>query len=340
MPYTDIPLDELRRYAPALEAPDDLASFWAETLAEARAWSLDATFTWVETALRLVETYDVTFRGFAGAPIRGWLQLPAGTTGPLPAVVQYVGYGGGRGHPYEHLLWAAAGYAHLVMDTRGQGSTWTTGDTADVGASGAPHLDGFMTDGIGAPETYYYRRLITDAVRAVEAVRAHPRVDADRVAVMGASQGGGLSVATAALVPDLLGVMADVPFLSDFPRAIRIATTNPYEQIARYLTIHRGSIEQVERTLAYFDIASLGRTAVAPALFSVALMDDICPPSTVYAAYNHYAGPKEIREYAFNNHEGGQQVQEAARLAWVDALLSSSRDRASLAGPGDGAAGG
>jgi cephalosporin-C deacetylase len=249
MPYTDLPPDELRAYAPALAVPDDLASFWAETLAEARAWSLDATFERVETPLRLVETYDVTFRGFAGAPIRGWLQLPAATTGPLPAVVQYVGYGGGRGHPHEHLVWPAAGYAHLVMDTRGQGSTWTTGDTADVGASGAPHLDGFMTDGIGSPETYYYRRLITDAVRAVEAVRAHPRVDADRVAVTGASQGGGLSVATAALVPDLLGVMADVPFLSDFPRAIRIATTNPYEQIARYLKIHRGSIEQVERTL-------------------------------------------------------------------------------------------
>jgi cephalosporin-C deacetylase len=95
----------------------------------------------------------------------------------------------------------------------------------------------------------------------------------------------------------------------------------------------------VERTLSYFDIAILGRTAVAPALFSVALMDDICPPSTVYAAYNHYAGPKEIREYAFNNHEGGQQVQEAARLAWLDALLSRSGDRVSLHGPAGGVSG-
>jgi cephalosporin-C deacetylase len=322
MAYTDLPIEELRSYTPDLAVPSDLAQFWANTLAETRSWAIDARFKAVQTGLVLVDTFDVTFRGFGGSPIRAWLQIPSGLEGALPAVVEFVGYGGGRGTPHDHLLWASAGFAHLVMDTRGQGSHWSPGDTADTGSSGAPHADGAMTDGIQDPTTFYYRRVIADAVRAVEAVRANPRVDPDRVAVCGMSQGGGLSLATASLVPNVAGVMADVPFLSDYPRAIRISTTDPYLQVVRYLRVHRGSVAEVERTLSYFDVAILGRLATAPALFSVALMDEVCPPSTVYAAYNHYGGPKEIVEYPFNNHEGGEQAQNAARIHWLQGLLS------------------
>lgn len=64
-------------------------------------------------------------RMFSGQPIKGWLVRPRGAEGRLPAVVSYVGYGGGRGRPHDHLLWASAGYAHLVMDTRGQGAGWS-----------------------------------------------------------------------------------------------------------------------------------------------------------------------------------------------------------------------
>ena len=93
---------------------------------------------------------------------------------PLPAVVEYVGYGGGRGLAHERVLWAAAGYAHLVMDTRGQGSTWSVGETPDPDATGAPAHPGFMTRGILDPATYYYRRVFVDAVRAVEASAGIP----------------------------------------------------------------------------------------------------------------------------------------------------------------------
>jgi cephalosporin-C deacetylase len=268
-----------------------------------------------------VDVFDVTFRGYGGDLVKAWLRLPAGNGDPLPAVVQYVGYGGGRGLSHQDLLWAAGGYAHLVMDTRGQGASWGHGDTADPGSSGEPRVDGLMTDGVLDPHTYYYRRLITDAVRAVDAVRTHPAVDDDRVAVLGSSQGGGLSIAVAGLVPDLAGVMTNVPFLSDFPRAIRITEHQPYAQIATYLRVHRDRVARVERTLGYFDATILGRSATAPALFSVALMDVVCPPSTVYAAYNWYGGPKRIIEYEFNDHEGGREMHEIAQLEWLGRLL-------------------
>jgi cephalosporin-C deacetylase len=317
VPQSDLPLAALRAYAPELAVPEDLAAFWAGTLADARGHDLGASFTPVDTGLAIIDTFDVSFAGFGGSTVRGWLQLPATRTGPLPAVVEYLGYGGGRGLPHEKILYAAAGYAHLVMDTRGQGSSWSAGDTPDPDATGAPFHPGFMTQGILHPAAYYYRRVFTDAVRAVEAVRAHEAIDATRVAVTGGSQGGGISIAVAGLVPDLTAVMTDVPFLTDFPRAITFADSNPYGEIVRYLKVHRDHLERTLATLSYFDAAILGRTAVAPALFSVGLMDEICPPSTVYAAYNHYAGPKEIREYPFNDHEGGQGFHEVAKLRWL-----------------------
>lgn len=324
MPHFDMPLDELRRYAPDLVEPVDLDAFWSATLAETRAHALDPVFEPVDTGLRLIETLDVAFAGFGGSRVRGWLHLPRGRHGPLPAVVQFAGYGGGRGLPHEQTLFALAGYGHFVMDTRGQGSGWSVGDTPDPDAGGQPAHPGFMTQGILDPSTYYYRRVYTDAVRAVEAVREHPAVDPRLVAVTGGSQGGGITLAVAALTDGLAAVAPDVPFLCDFPRSTTLVETQPYVEIARYLKVHRDHPDRVAATLAYFDAAVLARRATAPALFSVGLMDDICPPSTVYAAYNRYAGPKEIIEYPYNQHEGGQGFHDQAKLRWLAGHLAAS----------------
>jgi cephalosporin-C deacetylase len=317
MPQFDMPLDEMRRYTPPLAVPADLDEFWSGTLEEARQHDLNATFTPVNSGLTAISTFDVTFAGYGGSPIRAWLHLPAATSAPLPAVVEFVGYGGGRGLAHERMLWAAAGYAHFVMDTRGQGSSWSVGETPDPDVSGAPSHPGFMTQGILDPASYYFRRVFTDAVRAVEAARTHPSVDPSRVAVTGGSQGGGISIAVAALIPDLSAVAPDVAFLCDFPRALTIADRDPYTEVTRYLKAHRDQTGRVFDTLSYFDAAVLAGRANAPALFSVALMDLISPPSTVYAAFNHYAGPKEITEYPFNDHEGGQGFHDVVKMRWL-----------------------
>jgi cephalosporin-C deacetylase len=323
VPQYDLPLAELRTYEPALPAPPDLDAFWGATLAEARRHPLAITCTAVDSGLTVVDSFDVSFAGFGAATIRAWLHVPAERPRPLPAVVEYIGYGGGRGLPHERILYAAAGYAHLFMDTRGQGSTWLPGDTPDPDATGGPAHPGFMTQGILDPATYYYRRVFTDAVRAVEAVRTFDFVDPGRVAVAGGSQGGAITLAVASLLPDIAAAMPDVPFLSDFRRAITLIDSDPYGEIVRYLKTHRDHVERVLTTLSYFDVAVLGRRATAPALFSVGLMDAICPPSTIYAAYNAYGGPKEIREYPYNDHEGGQGFHEVEKLRWLAELFRS-----------------
>jgi cephalosporin-C deacetylase len=323
MALFDLPLDEMRGYRSRSVEPADFDRFWAETLAETREHDLDARFEPVRTGLSTLDVFDVTFAGFGGHPVKGWLILPAGATEPLPVVVEYVGYGGGRGLPHTHLLWGSAGFAHFVMDTRGQGAGWAGGGTPDPVGSGSS-FPGFMTRGIEDPADYYYRRVFTDAVRAVEAARAHPLTDASRTAVTGVSQGGGITIAVSGLVPDLVAVAPDVPFLCDFPRATTITDSRPYREVGDYLRTYRGRTEAVSRTLGYFDGVHFAARGRAPALFSVALEDETCPPSTVFAAFNAYAGPgSSIEVYDFNDHEGGGPYQQAAQLAWLPERLTA-----------------
>ncbi len=318
MPLYDFSLKDLRAYHSDVVTPPDFDAFWQRTLAETRSVPLAASFAPHESGLKLVEVFDVTFAGFGGHPVKAWLTLPRKRTGPLPCVVKFIGYGGGRGFPQDHLLWPAAGYAVLVMDTRGQGSTWSKGDTADPVGSDPAH-PGFMTRGILDPETYYYRRVFTDGVRAIETARSHPAIDGGRIAVIGGSQGGGISIAVAALEPAVKALMPDVPFLCDFPRAVTVTPRDPFPEISRFLAIHRDSVERVFNTLNYFDGVHFARRIdKAAALFSVALMDTICPPSTIFAAFNAVASKdKTIREYGFNDHEGGGAFQERTQLAWL-----------------------
>ena len=321
MARADLPLDELVSHRPEVSEPDDFDAFWSRTLDEARTHDLDVRSEGVDTPYRTVTVQDVSFSGFGGDRIGAWFTVPRGENEPLPAVVEFIGYNGGRDLPGESLRWASAGYAHLLVDTRGQGARWGGGGrTADPHGSG-PATPGFMTRGIDDPDTYFYRRVFTDAVRAVEAVRTLPGVDAGRVAVQGGSQGGGITLAVAGLVPDLAAALPDVPFLCHFARALDICDKDPYAELTRYLAVHRPRVDDVLRTLSYFDGVNFAKRASAPTLFSVALMDLICPPSTVYAAYNHYAGEKEIEVYRYNDHEGGESYQRQAQIRWLDKLL-------------------
>ncbi|MER8002274.1 acetylxylan esterase [Streptomyces sp. NPDC095613] len=323
MALFDLPVDELRAYRSRSVEPEDFDQFWEKTLAEARGHDLGARFERVPTALRTVELFDVTFAGFDGHPVKGWFVLPAGTREPLPVVVEFLGYGGGRGLPHTHLLWASAGFAHFVMDTRGQGAGWNGGDTPDPVGS-ASSFPGFMTRGIEDPHTYYYRRLFTDAVRAVEAARSHPLVDASRTAALGTSQGGGITLAVGGLVPDLAAIAPDVPFLCDFPRATTITDRPPYREIGNYLKTYRGRTETALRTLSYFDGVHFAARGLAPALFSTALEDLTCPPSTVFGAFNAYPHQdKSIEVYDFNDHEGGGPFQQAVQLDWLPGRLTA-----------------
>lgn len=328
MPAFDLPPTELERYCPELEEPADFDAFWRETLKEAAQHDPLASARPVDSGLRLTETWDVTFRGFAGDPVRAWFSRPAGAPEPLPAVVEYAGYGRGRGLPHERLTWVNAGYAHLLMDNRGQGDLYGCGgDTPDPQAGTTPGGPGAAARGLLSPYDHHHRRLITDAVRAVTAVRALPGVDGARVAAVGNSQGGGLALAVAGLVPDLAAVLVTAPFLCGIRRALDLTDASPYGEITAYLAVHRGAAAAAYRTLAHLEGVSFARRAHAPAHFGVGLRDTVCPPSGAYAAFNRYAElsgadpRREILAYPHNGHEGGDAVHVRRQLDWMREVL-------------------
>lgn len=317
MPHTDLPLAELRAFRPEIAEPAGFDAFWAATLAESRALASEPVLDAVAGPFTEVTVTDLTFSGFGGDPVRAWITRPNGDE-PRAAIVEYVGYGGGRGLPGERLQWAAAGLVHVLMDTRGQGSAWGSGgDTPDPHGSG-PAFPGVMTRGIESPETYYYRRLFTDAVLLLDVVAGLPFVDAARVAVTGGSQGGAITLAAAALSPVPAAAMPDVPFLCHIRRSAELTPLAPFTELAAYLAVHRDRVEQVFETLSYIDGATFARRIAVPALFSVALMDEIVLPSTVFAAYNLCASPdRDITVYEFNGHEGGELHNWYRQNAWL-----------------------
>ena len=318
MPQFDMPLDQLRTYSPDLPCPEDFDPFWQEGLAQARQNSAPPSYREVEVPVSTIRAFDVTFGGYAGQPVHAWLILPKEAGASLPGVIELIGYGGGRGFPHERLLYASAGYAHLVLDSRGQGLV-----SLDAASSGDPHARGWMTQGIGHRGTYYYRRLYLDVARAVDTLASHPAVDPERLAVTGASQGGGLAIIAAGLQPGLLACLPDVPFLCHFGRAITITDSLPYAEIAEYLRARRHEEAAVLDNLRYFDAVHFAARAKARALFSVGLMDEVCPPSTVFAAFNRYgAVEKEIAVYPFNRHEGGAGQHELRKLQLLRAVFS------------------
>ena len=311
------PLAELEKYRPPLTKRPDFEEFWKRTLSEHLDAQPKVTLTPFDFPITQLEVFDVTIEGFNREPIKGWFITPRGLTSQQPLLVHFDGYGGGRGNPQEWLFWPSCGYPSLIMDTRGQGGGYRRSDTPDGPYPRESQASGFMTMGIMNPDTYYYRRVFTDAVAFVRAAHQLPNVDPARIVTVGGSQGGGISIAATALSGEVFATMPDVPFLCHYSRAVEMVDTYPYQEIVNYCKVHRTKVETVMNTLSYFDGMNLATIAKAPALFSVGLHDPICPPDTIYAAINHWSGPVDVQVWEFNTHEGGGTDNQIVQARWL-----------------------
>lgn len=308
MPLVDWPLAQLQEYRPPLTREADFDAFWGQTFAEAAGIPLAAEIV-PETDYPVAElrVARVHYDGWAGARICGWWLVPPDAApgargGRRPAMVFYHGYSGSKGQVDLYLGWALQGYCVLAVDTRGQ-----SGDSTDPKAYAGGHATGWMTQGVLDPRDYYYRGAYVDCVRALDFVSAQPEVDASRIGLTGGSQGGGLTLAVAALDPQHRAkvAMPDVPYLCHYRRAVDVAAQPPYTEIAVYCRQWPLREAQVFHTLSYFDGMNLAQRITCPVLMNVGLQDVICPPSTIYAAFNHLgSSTKEMMVFPYNGHEG------------------------------------
>ncbi len=317
MPGIDMGLEELERYAPAAWVPADLGEYWSRTLRSALDQPLEVEERPYPLALSGVECRSLTFAGYEGGRIAARELRPAGP-GPYPGVVVFHGYSGSSPSPLELYPLAAQGVAVLAMDCRGQ-----NGESGDDLARGSGHLAGWMTQGIRDPERYYYRHVYSDAVRAVEVLAARPGVDPARLAVTGVSQGGGLSLAVAALSGRICFAWADIPFLCDIRRGVEIAQDGPYLEIAEFLRRWPRLEPQVWRTLGYVDVLGLADRITCPVVVTVALWDDICPPSTVFGAFRRISSEeKELRRLPYHGHDLPEEVAEQRLVTLLSRLAA------------------
>jgi cephalosporin-C deacetylase len=308
----DLSPDQLPGYRGRNPRPDDHPRYWAEALAE-----LDQVDPGVSLVPRPhpaagAECFDLTFTGVRGARVHAKYARPRGAESGHPAVLMFHGYGASSGDWFDKLPYVAQGHCVAALDCRGQG-----GQSQDAGVTDGTTLGGHIVRGLDdGPGNLLYRHIFLDCVQLARIVMARPEVDAARVGAMGASQGGGLAVACAALEPRVTRLAATYPFLTDYLRVweMDLAHEGAYEQLGTWFRRHDPLHERaglIFRQLGYIDVQHLADRITAEVLFTVTLQDRVCPPSTQYAIYNKIQSGKRLRIYPDFGHEALPGLNDA-----------------------------
>ncbi len=293
----DMPLEQMRKYLPPLYREADFEPYWKSTIAEALQQPLNAELIPYHFPSKGVQAYAVRFDGFGGGRLAGWYLRPD-SRGKMPGVCFYHGYSGRAPRPLDLVSFASQGICVLSMDCRGQ-----NGQSQDAAVYPEGYQMGWMTQGIREPSKYYYRYVYADAVRALELLARREEVDEKRIAITGISQGGGLTLAAAALSERPVLALPDIPYLCDYRRATSIAGAGPYLEIPTFLKSFPGLTEQAFRTLSYCDCVNLAPWIKCRTVICNCLWDDVCPPSTIFAVYNHMVSEKQMEIYPYHKHE-------------------------------------
>jgi len=302
-------------YRPRVQTPADFDAFWADVLRQAAAVPLDPEM--FPDPLRSsadVDVFQVFYSSLDHVRIAAWYCRPARRTGRSPALLFLPGYQMDPPIPKE---WARKGYSVLSVAPRGKLRSLRQFNP------GYPNL---LTHNIVDRHTYAYRGFYVDCWRGIDFLLSRPEVDPGRVGVTGTSQGGGLTITTAAMRSEIRAAAAGAPYLCGFMDAIELTHTYPYEEINDFLRTHPESRRSVEQTLAYFDGISFADKITCPIIVNIGLQDNVCPPETGYALFNRIrAADKRLYPYDGHGHDAGRHKHAAIVDQFFSQHLSSDR---------------
>jgi cephalosporin-C deacetylase len=283
-------------YQSKLHKPADFEAFWQGVLRQMAAIPL--ALEMVSDPLRTsddIEVFQVFYNSLDRVRIAAWYCRPTRRGERSPAILFLPGYQMDPPVPKE---WARKGYLALSVAPRGK-----LRSTRQFNP-GYPNL---LTYNIVDRHTYAYRGFYADAWRGIDFLLSRPEVDPTRIGVTGTSQGGGLTICTAAMRPEVRAAAAGAPYLCGFIDAIALTHTYPYEEINDYLRLHPDSRPAVEETLAYFDGINFADRITCPIIVNIGLQDNVCPPETGYALFNKIAATdKRLYPYDGHGHDAGR----------------------------------
>jgi cephalosporin-C deacetylase len=307
MPLIDQPLPELLEYRGRNPRPADFDAYWEAALRE-----LDATDPQPElrpsavARAEHVECFDLWFTGVGGARVYAKYLRPKarGVGVKHPAVLQFHGYAGHSGDWLDKFGWPAEGFCYAAMDVRGQG-----GKSEDSGRVLGTTLRGHIVRGLEDPDPrrLAFRQIFLDTAQLARVVMSFPEVAAERVGCFGASQGGALTLACAALEPRIARAAPVFPFLCDYQRVWEMdLAKDAYEELRLFFRAFDPRHEReaaIFEKLGYIDCQHLAPRIRAEVLMFTSLMDPICPPSSQFAAYNKITAKKDVVIYPDFAHE-------------------------------------
>ena len=299
----DMPIPELLEYQGRNPRPDDFDAYWERALKELDVTPPEAKLKPTDFSCPSVDCFDLWYTGVRGARIYAKYLRPKKIEGPMPAVFVFHGYTGCSPDWFELLPFAAAGIVVAAMDCRGQG-----GLSEDTGGVKGTTLNGHIIRGLDdSADNLLFRQVFLDTVQLVKVLTSFSEVDENRLGCCGASQGGGLSIACAALDNRIKRAAPIYPFLSDYKRVweMDLAKDAYYElgDYFRHFDPRHEREDEIFTRLGYIDIQFLAPKVKAEVLLQMGLMDTICPPSCQFAAYNKITSPKKVIFYPDFAHE-------------------------------------
>jgi cephalosporin-C deacetylase len=308
----DLPLDQLRNYLPKQTKKHDFDTFWDHRIMENQQYPLHIKTIERSYWVPDVKVYDIYFDGFRNSRIHGVYVTPLVVKQETPGAVIFHGYNWNTLQPHYAFKYVMQGIPVLLVEVRGQNPASPDHHLYENGGS-----SGWMTLGIKNPDQYYYSNVYMDCFRSVDVVRELS--GKSTVFVEGSSQGGALALAAAALQRNILLALTEIPYLTHFERSVQLSSEGPYTEIYHYFKVHdplHETEETIYGTLSYFDCMNLASRVSCPTLLGVGLEDSVCPPSSVFALYNHLGSEKDIRIYAEYGH-GLPPVHEEEKLKFL-----------------------
>jgi len=291
-------IDALEKIDVPLSKQDDFDSFWEYTLEKVDKHNPELKMKELsDYPLKEVTVYNSVFHGLDQTPIKTWILLPGKVlTENVPVIVWFHGGNRSREEPFNHLYWLAAGFAVIAMDFRQQGGQ--TGSNTPMTRCGG---HSFSVMNIENYKSYYLYHAWTDALIAIKLAEMVPGIDREKVAVAGSSQGGGTALVMAALNHQINFCLAAVPSFCWWEKRISIRS-GCAKDIAAYIEKNPDNIENVYRTMSYYDVINFVDKIKCPVVFSCGFNDQDTPASCVYAAYNKISSKKIMHNYPAGGH--------------------------------------